>query len=89
MILESTATEAALLLGGMGTFIAVIIAALGGLLVSLNNGKKLNAAVGKTEEIHKAVNSNLDKLRYQFYGVVALLVGLTSWVVWERNQRGK
>ncbi len=85
--LEASASEVAMLLGGLGAFIVLIMGAFGSMLVSLSNGRKLNTAVGKTEEIHKAVNSNLDKLRYQFYGVVAMLLGLIGWVFWERNNR--
>ncbi len=66
--------------------IAAIIVAIAPVIVGLSNGRKLDAAVGKTEQIHTAVNSNLDKLRYQFYGACAV-IGIG--VVWLMNERSK
>ncbi len=75
--------------GGVGVAlggIAALLVAIAPLVVGLSNGRKLDAAVGKTEQIHNAVNSNLDKLRLQFYGACAV-IGLG--IVWLLNERSK
>ncbi len=75
--------------GGVGVAlggIAALLVAIAPLIVGLSNGRKLDAAVGKTEQIHNAVNSNLDKLRLQFYGACAV-IGLG--IVWLINERSK
>ncbi len=82
MLLEADLTGLGYTLGG----VSAIIVAIAPVIVGLSNGRKLDAAVGKTEQIHSAVNSNLDKLRYQFYAACAV-IGLG--VVWLVNERGK
>lgn len=88
-ILEVTPADIALLIGAAGAFIASLLGSFGALVVSLSNGKKLNDAVGKTAEIHTAVNSNLDKLRLQFYLVSALLGAGVVWTIYDRDNRAK
>ncbi len=82
MLLEADLTGLGYTLGG----ISAVIVAIAPVIVGLSNGRKLDTAVGKTEQIHSAVNSNLDKLRYQFYAACAV-IGLG--VVWLVNERGK
>jgi len=74
-------------LGAVLVGFAAVITSLGTVAIGLSNGRKLDNAVGKTAEIHSAVNSNLDKLRMQFYGAVGIIAAGIIWVTWDRGKK--